>query len=252
MDLVPKLSGWPGWRWLLWGAVVAGLLWWGGARLWPLLEDRQALERLIGRLGWLGPLALIGFNALQIVAAPIPGYVVQAVSGFLYGPWWGGLWGALGLLAGAMLAMWLARTLGRRWVNRWAGAKRLDHWEQLTHSRSTLLWLVLLAAPIGDLPYFLAGLAQVSYGKILLLTLAVRVPATFAVAAVGAGAVGLSWGQLAWITGGLVLLLLLVLRYQNDLLAWMDQTLHRRFTGSQAHQSRPPVIDPPPLPSQER
>jgi uncharacterized membrane protein YdjX (TVP38/TMEM64 family) len=88
-----------------------------------------------------------------------------------------------------------------------------------------------LAAPIGDLPYFLAGLAKVGYVQILLLTLVVRVPATFAVAAVGAGAVQLSWGWLALIIGALAVLLLLYLRYQTALLRWMDRTLQRRLTG---------------------
>ena len=62
--------------------------------------------------GW-GPAALIGINVAQILVAPIPGYVVQAAAGYLYGPLWGGIYGAIGLMIGAMLAMLLARLLGR-------------------------------------------------------------------------------------------------------------------------------------------
>jgi uncharacterized membrane protein YdjX (TVP38/TMEM64 family) len=229
MELVRKLSGWVGWRWLAGIGLCAILIWWMGPRLWSLSQDQQAFQQVLARFGWLGPLALIVFNALQIVAAPIPGYVVQAAAGYLYGPYWGGLWGSLGLISGALLAMWLARTLGRRWVEQWAGAERLAHWEQMTHSNSNLVWLVLLAAPIGDLPYFLAGLARVGYGQILLLTLVVRVPATFVVASVGAGAVQLSWTGLGLIIGGLGVLLLLYLRYQAVLLCWMDETVQRRL-----------------------
>ena len=34
-------------------------------------------------------------NAVQIVIAPIPGYVLQVAAGFLFGPFWGGVWGIL-------------------------------------------------------------------------------------------------------------------------------------------------------------
>lgn len=62
-----------------------------------------------------------------------------------------------------MLAMGLARTFGRPVVERFVGIERLEHWENATYSTSTFVWFILLAAPTGDLPYFLAGLAHVSY-----------------------------------------------------------------------------------------
>lgn len=246
MDLVRKLSDWrrtrfglsfPIWAWGGWlaGILVLGLLGWRyGPALWALLSDEAALEHFVTGLGWFGPLALIAFNALQIVVAPIPGYVVQAAAGYLYGPFWGGVWGALGLLTGASLAMWLSRRYGRRWVEQLAGAERLARWESVTHSDSTWLWFVLLMAPTGDLPYFLAGLAQVSYHKVILLTLAIRVPATFVVAAIGAGVVGLLWWQLVLIFALLAALLALFVRYQEPFLHWVDRTVQQHLSGQRA------------------
>jgi uncharacterized membrane protein YdjX (TVP38/TMEM64 family) len=103
---------------------LVGLLAWRfGPGLWALVQDEAALRGYIARLGWLGPLALIVINAVQIVVAPIPGYVIQGASGFLFGPLWGGVWGSIGLLIGAMLAMLLARVYGR---DLWAGSGWLD------------------------------------------------------------------------------------------------------------------------------
>jgi uncharacterized membrane protein YdjX (TVP38/TMEM64 family) len=246
MDLVRKLSDWrrtrlappfTAWTWGGWlvGILVLGLLGWRyGPALWTLLSDEAALEHFVTGLGWFGPLALIVFNALQIVVAPIPGYVVQAAAGYLYGPFWGGVWGALGLLTGASLAMWLSRRYGRQWVEQLAGRERLARWESVTHSDSTWLWFVLLTAPTGDLPYFLAGLARVSYAKVILLTLAIRMPATFVVAAIGAGAVGLEWWQLVLIFALLAGLLALFVRYQEPFLHWVDRTVQRRLAGQRA------------------
>lgn len=243
MNLVRKLSDWWARAWgvkprlllAIWWLLVATagsvFIWRFGPGVWALFQDEEGFEAFVAGLGWLGPPALVTFNALQIVVAPIPGYVVQAAAGYLYGPFWGGVWGSLGLVSGASLAMWLSRRYGRALVARMIGGERLARWEEATHSESTMLWFVLIFAPTGDLPYFLAGLSRVSFAKVLLLTLAIRVPATFVVAAIGAGAVGLSWWQLS-----LLILLLacgfgLVMRNQAALLRWVDRTVQQRVSG---------------------
>lgn len=214
---------WAAWRW--------------GPTLVALLQDEAALEVFILRLGWWGPLALIALNAVQIVVAPIPGYAAQFAAGYLFGPWWGGLYGSLGLLAGAALAMTLARLYGRPLVERTIGAERLARWENVTHSESVLVWFLIILAPTGDLPYFMAGLARVSFRTVLLLTLAVRVPTTLLVAAVGAGAVRMSGGQIA-AAAAVVGALLVFLAWRKDALKrWLDDHLARRIVRSGAAQS---------------
>jgi uncharacterized membrane protein YdjX (TVP38/TMEM64 family) len=240
MNLVRLLSGW--WanptlrqarfllrRWWWIGAClgVGAIAWQLGPPLWQFLRDKRALEAFVQQLGWFGPLALIFFNALQIVVAPIPGYVLQAVAGYLFGPWWGGVWGALGLLAGSTLALWLSRAVGRRFVERWVGKESMARWEAATHSTNTWLWFLLLLAPTGDLPYFLAGLAGVSYIKILLLTLVIRIPSVFVVAAMGAGAVSAPWWQMAAILGLLEALLAFGLHNQERLAHWFDRRMQQ-------------------------
>lgn len=226
------------WRrvlYLLLIAVVAGvLLWIYGPVLWELARDEAALEQLIASLGWWGPLALVAINAAQIVVAPIPGYVVQAVAGYLYGPLWGSVWGTVGLLVGALLAMALSRQFGRPLVQRLVGRERLDGWEEVTLSTNTMVWFLILLAPSGDLPYFMAGLARVSFVKILLLTLMIRGPTTVVVAAAGAGAWSLPAWQLVLILAALGVLSLLFFRYQDQLAALIDRRVIRQFTGGKS------------------
>jgi uncharacterized membrane protein YdjX (TVP38/TMEM64 family) len=201
-----------------------------GPNLWQLLQDEQALESTISELGWLGPAALIGFNIVQIVVAPIPGYVVQIASGYLFGPIWGGLWASIGLLVGAMLSMWLARTFGRPLVERLVGGQRLDRWETTTHSDSAIVWFILILSPTGDLPYFLAGLSSTRFLTIFLLSLAIRVPTTFVVTSAGAGVMLLNWWQLTTALAALIVLLLAFMRYQERIVSRIDQYVHRRMS----------------------
>ena len=215
LALVP-LAGWLAWQF--------------GPGLWALVRDEAALRGFITRLGWLGPLALIVINAVQIVMAPIPGYLVQGASGFLFGPLWGGVWGSTGLLIGAMLAMLLARVYGRPLAERFVGEERLARWESTTHSDSTLVWWLILMAPVGDIVYFLAGLSQVSFVKILALTLISRVPFTFLVAAAAAGVTFLPWWQLVLILLVFVLLFWITTRHQERLFRWIDRQVGRRLS----------------------
>jgi uncharacterized membrane protein YdjX (TVP38/TMEM64 family) len=214
-------------RWLLVGIALIAIiaLVWIGPQLWQLVQDQEALADWVAQLGWLGPVALVAINAIQIVIAPIPGYVAQAAAGFLFGPFWGGVWSSLGLLLGASAAFWLARLYGRPLVGRLVGEERLARWEHVSYSDSTLLWVVLLLGPIGDIPYFLAGLAQVSYLKILAITLIIRVPSTFVVAAAGAGVMLLNWWQIALLVVVLLGLFFVFIRHQEQIIRWCDERI---------------------------
>jgi uncharacterized membrane protein YdjX (TVP38/TMEM64 family) len=96
------------------------------------------------------------------------------------------------------------------------------------HSDSSLVWFVLLLTPTGDLPYFLAGLSHVSFRKIALLTLVIRAPSAFVVAAAAGGALQLPPLFLFILFGGLGLLLLLFMRYQEQIQQWIDLRVSRR------------------------
>lgn len=227
-------------RWLI-GSVALGLLLMGGLvwqnepllaqlkNFWQSINDQQQLQAFVDHLGWWGPLTLVLLNALQIIVAPVPGYIIQAAAGFLYGPLWGGIWAALGLFLGAMSAMKLARRYGRPLVQQLVGANRVTKWEQVTHSDSPLLWVVLLLGPTGDLPFHLAGLSRVSFGLIAIITFCIRMPSVFVAAAVGAGAVTLSWWQFTILVVTLAALIVVFLRYQQPLTAWFEQQVQRHL-----------------------
>jgi uncharacterized membrane protein YdjX (TVP38/TMEM64 family) len=96
-----------------------------------------------------------------------------------------------------------------------------------------VVWFAILLAPTGDLPYFLAGLARVSFAKILLLTLVIRVPSTMVVAAAGAGVWLLPGWQLALLLAALGAATVLAMRYQERLLARVDRRVQRQLSGEE-------------------
>ena len=221
-------------------AIVAGIVtWFWGEPIMALLTDEARIEALVEQAGPWGPLALIAINVVQIVIAPIPGYVVQLAAGYLYGPLWGGIYAAIGLIAGAMLTMALARIFGRplaRWV---IGEQRLERWETVTHSDSAIIWFLMLLGPIGDIPYTLAGLSRVRYLTIFLITLFVRVPTAFLSTAIGGGLLPAYW--LVALVAAAGALGLLLLRFRAPLTLWFDNLVAARTLGEPA-----PVLLPAP------
>ncbi len=219
--------------WLVWAVVIIGLLWWLRAPLTQIgqaivsfARSEEAIESFVIWLGWFGPPVLILLNALQIVIAPVPAYALFGAAGFLYGPIWGGIYGTLGTLLGASAAMLLTRRFGRPWAARMVGEARLTRWNQMTDRRGWLVWGLLLLAPVGDIPYFLAGLSQVKWLQILVLTIITRVPTIFLVAAAGSGTTSVGWEELAVLLVCLVVIFGILWRYQSVILAWFDERMN--------------------------
>lgn len=201
-----------------WGIWLA---WENRVELQAILSNEREIQVFVDSLGWLGPLVLIATNIAQMVIAPIPGYAVYILAGFLYGPLWGGIWGSIGLISGGMLSMWLSRRYGRSLVVRMVGESHLDHWEEMIHSDSVIVWGIILLSPVGDTPYYLAGLSHVSYTKIFVLTFITRVPITFLVVALGKGALEFNWWQLTAIVAILATPLVVFLLYREQIFCWL-------------------------------
>jgi uncharacterized membrane protein YdjX (TVP38/TMEM64 family) len=159
-------------RWLPWllGLLFLAML----GLLWPplaqLSSDRTAIRGWIETMGPLAPALFFVMNVAQIVVAPIPGYPVQVLGGILFGPLAGSIYTVGGMTAGGTLAAWLGRRLGRPWLEKQLGQAELARWRDTMHIDSFWLWWIVLLIPLGDIPYFLAGLS-----KIRLLTFALAI-----------------------------------------------------------------------------
>ncbi len=198
--------------------------------MFDFVSNEQQLEAWLDRLGPLGPLAVIGLNALQVVVAFIPGYAMMIAAGYLYGFPMGAVYGAIGMALGGLIAISLARRYGRPMVVRMVGASRLESWEEVAHIDSLPVWFFLMLGPFGDVPYYIAGLTSIAIWKILAIALLLRTPSTLVAAAVGAGLV--DWRS-PWVLGGAAVLMLLgalAIRYQARIEHWIDQTVLPRVT----------------------
>jgi uncharacterized membrane protein YdjX (TVP38/TMEM64 family) len=222
------MRSWIKWIVLLIIAAVVAVL---AVRYWrevaAFLSDPEALRAWLARLGPLGPVGLILFNTVQVVVAPIPGYPVQIVSGYLFGWWRGTLYSVVGMILGGLLAMTLARVYGRPLVERIVGVERLERWEQVAHLNSMAVWFVLMLGPLGDAPYYLAGLTRLPVWKLLAIVLLVRTPSVMVSAALGAGLI--SWRSPWFIAGATLFIVLGIIAGLNErrIQQWLNRQVHK-------------------------
>jgi uncharacterized membrane protein YdjX (TVP38/TMEM64 family) len=236
-------------RWLL-GLLLVALMvpvviYW--QPLMALLEDLPRLRAWLQQLGPWGPIALVCLNAVQIVLAPVPGQLVQAVAGYLFGLWPGALYGALGMALGGTLSMSLGRLYGRPLIERVLGSGRLHRWEQVAHTDSALVWAVLMLPPFGDIPYLIAGLTKAPIWKVLAITVVIRGPSVILYAAMGSGTISGPPYLLVSLMVGLVLIGVVGMMYGARVQAWVEKLVFQRMpfrnSGSGNPTSPTEVVD---------
>jgi uncharacterized membrane protein YdjX (TVP38/TMEM64 family) len=208
--------------WLPWlgGGLIIALL----AVLWlPVSRiglNPIMLRNWMERLGPLAPLVFFSLNVIQIVVAPIPGYPVQVLGGLLFGLIPGSIYTVGGMTAGGTLAAWLGRRLGRPWLEKRLGADALAGWSDLMHIDSFWTWWIILVIPVGDIPYFLAGLSRIRLSTFALVILTSRGPFTVFIVWMGDRVLNFPLTWIALMMAGVVLIVIIGFSQSRRIEAW--------------------------------
>jgi uncharacterized membrane protein YdjX (TVP38/TMEM64 family) len=131
---------------------IAALAWWSfaakGLVYVTLSGEMSAAEKIrrlqdfFGSLGAAAPAAYIALVAGEVVLAPLPGAMLYAPGGIIFGGFWGGLLSLTGNVLGAGMACQIMRTLGRPYIERALDRKSVRKYEaRLARSG---VWIVFL------------------------------------------------------------------------------------------------------------
>ena len=168
------------------------------------LPERADFQRWIEGAGLFGPVVVVLFMALAIVASPIPSAPIALAAGAAYGHILGTGLVVLGAELGAIAAFLLARRLGRPYVERHLG-HRLG--AGLLGSQNTLTLLVfgsrLLPFLSFDMISYAAGLSKLHVWRFAVATLAGIIPASFLLAHLGSQAMNGDARTAAWTAAAL-------------------------------------------------
>ena len=181
------------WVWLIIGAVLIAVIgavitWW--RPIYDFVSDPEQVRTWIEGLGPWGPIAIIFLEMIQALLAPIPGQAIEAVSGYLYGPWLGTLYPMIGMAIGSFITFSLARRFGRPVVVKLIGQQSMARLDDLVRRGGApfffLIWLLPFAP--DDLACVAAGLTPMPVGQFMVLMILGRAPGVFVSVWVGANA----------------------------------------------------------------
>ena len=186
------------------------------------------------RFGIWAPLATILLHVAQVLLAPIPGQVIDAANGYLFGAAWGTVYSLAGVIAGSSLAMALARRFGRPWAERLIKRETLERLDGYSQQRGTLFFFLIFLFPFlpDDVACFLAGLTPLPLPELVALAAIGRLPGIFVANLVGANAAALTRTQIAFFAAILAAIALAFWRYQEKVelamlkaTAWLSDKL---------------------------
>lgn len=184
-----------------------------------LFLDRDRLFAFIDAHRRYAILIFIGFQALQVVAAPIPGEVTGFVGGVLFGPYAGVLYSTIGLTLGSWLAFLLARALGRPLVERLVNRETIRRYDYVMRHKGLFLAFLLFLLPGFPKDYlcYLLGLGHMSQRSFLLVSIPGRLLGTVLLTLGGSYFRDARWLAFSVVVGAGLLVVLLVMIYRDRL-----------------------------------
>jgi uncharacterized membrane protein YdjX (TVP38/TMEM64 family) len=196
--------------------VVAALLIWRRPLL-SFFADRAKVQGFVTRFGPWAPLAAILLHVAQVLLAPIPGQVIDAVNGYLFGAAWGTAYSLVGVIIGSSLAMALARRFGRPWAERLIRKETLERLDGYSQQKGSLFFFLVFLFPFlpDDIACFLAGLTVLPLLELIVLAAIGRLPGILVANFVGANAATLTRTQIVVFTAILAVMALVFWRYQE-------------------------------------
>jgi uncharacterized membrane protein YdjX (TVP38/TMEM64 family) len=142
---------------------------------------------ILREFGWWTPLVSVLLMVLQSVLAPLPGSLIAAANGAIYGIWKGTLLSWVGGMAGGLVTYALGRWLDTVIAHRWKATPLRQRLTEVGVSRG--FWIVLIArmTPIISLDFigYLAGIARMPLISYTLANAIGIIPGMLAYTAIG-------------------------------------------------------------------
>lgn len=133
--------------------------------------------------------AFIILQILQVVAAPLPGEIIQVAGGYVYGVLGGTMLSLTGILLGSLAAFFLCRWLGYPLLLTFIKPEKAERWRLIinTNRAEMVIFLVFLipGAP-KDILTFIAGITPIKPGNFFLAAMLGRFPGILVSAVIGA------------------------------------------------------------------
>lgn len=147
-----------------------------------IYSDVNDLYNTFYTLGFLGPVVFVLLVAIEVMLAPIPGFIFYVTGAVLFGWIWGGVLTLVGNMIGSTFAFYLANCLGRDYVEKKMSEKKLHLFDKYADRFGGWAIFLLRINPFtsSDIFSYTAGLSKMPFKDFFLGTLLGLLPLSFA------------------------------------------------------------------------
>jgi uncharacterized membrane protein YdjX (TVP38/TMEM64 family) len=204
-----------------------------------LFLDRQRMLGFIHDHRAYAAIVFIGLQALQVVAAPIPGEVTGLVGGYLFGTFWGIIFSTIGLTIGSWLAFVIARVLGRHLVEHLVNVEVINRYDYVMKHKGLFLAFLMFLVPgfPKDFLCYLLGLGHMGQVSFLVISTTGRLLGTTLLTLGGTFFRDARYGAFFTVVGVGIAAILIVMVYREDIEKWfrgLRLAQHRRTRAERA------------------
>lgn len=134
-------------------------------------DSPQKLADEINNLGAVGPFFVILLIVLEVVVAPIPGFVIAIASGFAFGAFWGTVYTYIGNIIGTAIAFLLSKKFGRPLAEHIVEKRKLDIYDCFFREKGKIaLWFAFIFPVFPtDIISFVTGLSNMRLRSFMLI-----------------------------------------------------------------------------------
>jgi uncharacterized membrane protein YdjX (TVP38/TMEM64 family) len=163
--------------------------WWSHGIVYDLgrtdLDAPVKIHRIRTFFASCGPVAPLAYFAMvttEVVVAPIPGLMLYAPGGAIFGPLVGGALSLAGNVVGAGIACLLARNLRPRWMDELLSSEKARNLQARLEQHGGWYVFFLRINPLtsSDVVSYAAGFTRIPLTKVMLATFAGMAPLCFA------------------------------------------------------------------------
>jgi Uncharacterized conserved protein len=199
-----------------------------------LFLDKHRMMKFIHGHRAYSALIFIGLQALQVVAAPIPGEVTGFVGGYFFGTFWGIIYSTIGLTIGSWIAFLIARLLGRHIVDILVKPEAIKHYDYVMRHKGLFLSFLMFLIPgfPKDFLCYILGLGHMNHRDFLMVSTAGRLLGTILLTVGGTMFQEERWGAFSTVVILGIVIVLIVTAYRKNIENWFRKMrlAHHRKT----------------------
>jgi uncharacterized membrane protein YdjX (TVP38/TMEM64 family) len=205
-----------------------------------LFLDRHRMTKFIHEHRAYAAFIFIGMQALQVVAAPVPGEMTGFVGGYFFGTFWGVVYSTIGLTLGSWAAFLIARMLGRHIVEIVVKPDVIKRYDYVMKHKGLFLSFLMFLIPgfPKDFLCYLLGLGHMRQLDFLMISTSGRLLGTTLLTVGGTLFQEERYGAFTTVVGIGIAAILLVMVYRDAIEAWFRNLRAKHHRKSRREKRR--------------